>query len=131
MKATFDHLTLYVGDFEKSAAFYRDLFSYLGGKVVLESRKHLGLSLNGGQIWLKETEPDFKKHSFHRKRIGVNHLAWRVTSPEEVDQFYREYLKPRGITPLYNSPAHYPYTEKYYAVYFEDPDRLKLEVVFL
>jgi hypothetical protein len=36
---------------------------------------------------------------------------------------------PRGITPLYSgamTPAGYP--AGYYAVYFEDPDRLKVEV---
>jgi hypothetical protein len=38
-------------------------------------------------------------------------------------------LKPRGIAPLYDSPRDYPeYRAGYYGVFFEDPDRLKIEI---
>jgi len=89
----------------------------------------MGFRLGEGEIWIKETEPKYKGRFFHRKSTGLNHLAFRVETKEEVDLFYREFLKPRNISSLYDSPAHYPYTEKYYAVYFEDPDRIKLEIV--
>jgi hypothetical protein len=46
-----------------------------------------------------------------------------------VDVFVADFLRPRDIAPLYDSPREYPeYRPGYYAVFFEDPDRLKLEV---
>lgn len=131
MKAVFDHLTLNVSDFQRSAAFYKDLFGFLEAKILKDAPSHLGFRLGAGEIWIKETESAYLSPGFHRKRTGVNHLAFRVGTKEEVGLFYREYLRPRNIPSLYHSPAHFPYTEKYYAVYFEDPDRLKLEVVYL
>jgi len=72
-----------------------------------------------------------KANGYHRKNIGVNHLAFGVSKKEDVDKFYQNFLIPNGIKPLYNSPKQFPeYTEKYYAVFFEDPDRIKLEIVF-
>ena len=36
----------------------------------------------------------------------------------------------RGLAPLYGTPREFPeYAPGYYAVFFEDPDRIKLEVV--
>jgi hypothetical protein len=45
-------------------------------------------------------------------------------------RFVAEFMQPRGMAALYESPREYPeYRPGYYAVFFEDPDRLKLEVV--
>ena len=83
-------------------------------------------------IWLKEVSPENKEKRFSRRNVGVNHLAFGVSKKEDVDLFCKEFLLPHGILPLYESPKHFPeYTETYYAVYFEDPDTIKLEVVFL
>jgi catechol 2,3-dioxygenase-like lactoylglutathione lyase family enzyme len=46
-----------------------------------------------------------------------------------VDRFRREFLDARGVPTLYGTPRDFPeYSPGYYAVFFEDPDRLKLEV---
>ena len=46
-----------------------------------------------------------------------------------VDRFRREFLDARG-SPRCTTPREFPeYSPGYYAVFFEDPDRLKLEVV--
>ena len=65
---------------------------------------------------------------FHRRRVGLNHLAFWAESNEDVDRFHRQFLLPRKIQVLYGGPKKYPdYSPSYYAVYFEDPDRIKLE----
>jgi len=47
----------------------------------------------------------------------------------DVDRFVAEFMRPRGIAALYDSPREYPeYRPGYYAVFLEDPDRLKIEV---
>jgi hypothetical protein len=39
-------------------------------------------------------------------------------------------MAPRRLPPLYETPREFPeYRPGYYAVFFEDPDRLKLEIV--
>jgi catechol 2,3-dioxygenase-like lactoylglutathione lyase family enzyme len=69
---------------------------------------------------------------FHRKRAGLNHVAFRVDQRGDVDRFRREFLEPRGLATLYGTPREFPeYAPGYYAVFFEDPDRIKLEVVHL
>lgn len=55
----------------------------------------------------------------------------KVSSKRKVDQFTKEFLKKNKIKTLYKSPRAFPeYSKNYYAVYFEDPDRIKLEVEY-
>ena len=62
----------------------------------------------------------------------MNHVAFRVGGRADVDRFGEEFLKARGIAALYGGPREYPeYRPGYYAVFFEDPDRLKFEVVYV
>jgi len=132
IKTTFNHLQIYVSDRKTSFPFYKELLTYLGYRVVDEDDICLGMRNEPTDIWLKEAPKKFKANKYHRKNVGVNHLAFGVSKKEDVDKFYQEFLIPHGIKPLYNTPKRFPeYTEQYYAIFFEDPDRIKLEVVFL
>jgi catechol 2,3-dioxygenase-like lactoylglutathione lyase family enzyme len=92
----------------------------------------LGMSNGTTDVWLIGTPADPRRHAPHRKNPGLNHIAWRVTSRADVDRLHEEFLKSRGIPALYGGPREYPeYRRGYYAVFFEDPDRLKLEVVHI
>lgn len=60
---------------------------------------------------------------------GLHHLAMRARSRADVDALYAK-LVSFGATVL-DAPAEYPdYGAGYYAVFFADPDGLKLEYVF-
>lgn len=132
IKTSFNHLQIYVSTPETSILFYKKLLSYLGYVVVREDKTHLGMRNAPTEIWLKEAPKETKAKGFSRRNVGVNHLAFGVSKKSDVDKFCKEFLEPNGITPLYKSPRRFPeYTDKYYAVYFEDPDGMKLEVVFL
>ncbi len=88
--------------------------------------------MKGCNVWLSQREDRFARHGYHRKRVGVNHVAFHAGSRTAVDRFYREYLKPKRIPVLYGGPKEHPeYSERYYAVYFEDPDRIKLELAYV
>ena len=128
MKASLYHIQLNVSDSKKSLPFYRDLLTYFEYEIIDESDEHIGASNNTTDFWILQAE--HKDNVFHRKNAGVNHIAFKVASKEEVDQFCKEFLAPRNITTLYDSPKPFTeYSEDYYAVFFEDPDRLKIEVV--
>jgi catechol 2,3-dioxygenase-like lactoylglutathione lyase family enzyme len=61
--------------------------------------------------------------------VQVNHLAVGVERREDVDRVCRDFLAPRGLAALDDTPREFPeYAPGYHAVFFEGPDRLKLEV---
>lgn len=129
MQASLYHVQLNVGDAGRSLPFYRALFDYLEFRVLAQAPDVLGVTNGTSDLWLIETPRGRRGRGFHRKDIGVNHLAFGVRRREDVDAFVTEFMRPRQIAPLYDSPREYPeYRPGYYAVFFEDPDRLKLEV---
>jgi predicted lactoylglutathione lyase len=57
-------------------------------------------------------------------------LAWTAESRDDVDRLHKRLLE-IGAANL-DPPADYPrYGEGYYAVFFADPDGMKLEVVHM
>ena len=56
------------------------------------------------------------------------YLAFSAADRQQIDSLYRDVLLPRDAVIL-DAPTPCPeYSPTYYAVYFEDPDGLKLEV---
>jgi catechol 2,3-dioxygenase-like lactoylglutathione lyase family enzyme len=126
MKAHLYHIQLNVTDIQ----FYRDFFAFLEYRVIDQSPEHLGVSDGQTDFWIIRTDNEYVELPYHRKACGLNHLALRVATPKDVDRFCAEFLTARNIKPLYGSPKTFPeYHPEYYAVYFEDPDRIKLEIV--
>jgi catechol 2,3-dioxygenase-like lactoylglutathione lyase family enzyme len=70
----------------------------------------------------------FSGYSNHRCRVGLNHLAFHAKSKKQVDEI-TEKLQEKGINILYLDKHPYAGGENHYAVYFEDPDRIKVELV--
>lgn len=131
MKTSLYHIHLNVSNAKVSLPFYKDLFTYLEYKIIDQSPEHIGVSNGTTDFWIIETENTYKTNKFHRKNTGINHLAFRLDSKEEVDRFANEFLKPKGISTLYDTPKVFPeYGGEYFAVFFEDPDRIKLEVMY-
>lgn len=124
-----DHISINVKDIEKSRMFYGKLLSFLGFKTVHDEPEIAGWSNGPHGLWIEQVADNYGK-DFHRKNVGVNHLAFRANSREAVDSFYTDFLLKNELPILYEQPKEYPeYRDGYYAVFFEDPDRLKLEVM--
>jgi glyoxylase I family protein len=57
----------------------------------------------------------------------VHHVAFTATSRAMVDE-RAAWLREQGV-PIESGPEDYDYTPGYYAVFFADPDGIKLEIV--
>lgn len=109
--------------------FWKELLAHLGFRLT-DDGPHFDATDGHAYLCVNTTAPAHAD-GFHRRRTGLNHVALRVGSPARVDAFVRDFLAPRGLAPLYGGARAYPeYVPGYYAVYFEDPDRIKIEVVY-
>jgi glyoxylase I family protein len=125
------HVDLVVSSIERSLPFYRELLEPLGytrvGTITGEQGEtvwYLG-GTGRGSIGLREARTSGP--AFDRYRVGVHHLAVGADSREQVDE-RAEWLRARGVE-LESAPKDYDYMPGYYAVFFSDPDGLKLELV--
>ena len=119
-----DHLVISVGDFEKSKAFYAPLMEFLGFGVEAEYEGSMMGWANGKTLfWIAVADAEGKKHEYRKGDIGFHHYAFRLRSRADVDAL-QDYLDEQGATIV--DPAG-EYYEDYYAVFFLDPDGLKLE----
>ena len=131
MKAKIGHIQVNASDFEKSKKFYLELFEILGWEKYMEDQEVISWANGEFSFWLVATELRFRANKFHRKNSGVNHIMFRVNSRQEVNEFSNKFLSNKKDIILYNTPKEYPeYGGDYYAVFFEDPDRIKLEVAY-
>jgi len=129
------HIEINVSNLKKSKDFYLLILSQLKWKMILDDDKDAGFKgPDNTHLFLKQTSANFIKNIFHRKNTGLNHLAFRVDSRKEVNDL-DSFLKKNNIPTLYtDEPKDYSEEygmNEYYAVFFEDPDRIKLEVVFV
>ena len=132
MKASLYHVQINVGDPAVSVPFYRALFGYFEYTTILETNDMLGVSNGTTDFWLIATPSERREPAFHRKNTGLNHLCFGVRAREDVDRFVTEFLTTHAIAVIYEGVREYPeYHRGYYAVFFEDPDRLKIEVAYV
>lgn len=125
-----NHVDLTVSDLGRSAAFYDALLTHLG---FVRSTEYAG----GVPNWTRADGAATFSIGLHAARRavqhdryapGLHHLAFHAGSRSEVDAVH-ELVRSTAATVL-DPPAEYDYTPGYYAVFFADPDGLKLEVVF-
>jgi catechol 2,3-dioxygenase-like lactoylglutathione lyase family enzyme len=118
-----DHLVISVGDFETSKAFYAPLMEFLGFGVEGEYAGMMGWANGKTLFWIAAADAEGKKHKYRKGDIGFHHYAFRLRSRKDVDAL-QGFLKDRGATIV--DPAG-EYYDDYYAVFFLDPDGMKLE----
>ncbi|KAG0038229.1 hypothetical protein BGZ82_000740 [Podila clonocystis] len=102
-----NHVNLSCSDMIKSRAFYRFLLVDLMGNTA----------------------------PHHKSNPGLHHLAFSVGTHEEIDEFHSRivgfFSSHASHGRIVDAPALYPeYGPHYYAVFFTDPDGVKLELVF-
>jgi len=124
----FHHVEINVSNLQKSAEFWGWLLGYLGYEPYQNWPTGLSWRKGGMYIVLVQTESDYLEPRYHRKCTGLNHLAFHAESRQQVDEL-ANLLRTMGSHALYEDRHPYAGGAEHYAVFFEDPDRLKVEVV--
>lgn len=121
------HIELSVLDYERSIAFYDQMFGWLGYKSFWT----LDLGYRSTYYMARFPAP----HSYigiqpaktgarlnHEDRAtGIHHIALWAKSRREIDAFYGDFLQTNAIA-VTDPPTEYPiYSPGYYAVFFDDP----------
>jgi glyoxylase I family protein len=127
------HVDLVVSSIERSLPFYRDLLGPLGWHRVEEVEGERGetiwyVSGPGSSVGLRAAQSQ-TPGGFDRYRVGLHHVAFEAYSRGMVDE-RAAWLRGQGAE-IESGPEEYAYLPGYYAVFFYDPDGLKLEILHI
>ena len=128
MSGWLHHIDVTVSDLERSTEFYGRVLGLMGFRRltdVPEGPVFAGERLEVGLVAARSVGA----RSHDRYSPGLHHLAFGAPNRAAVDRVHRE-LQAMGVTIL-DPPTEYErYAPRYYAVFFADPDGIKLEYVF-
>ena len=130
MRGAVHHIDLTVIDLATSTPFYDKVLGFLGYRRTRNDAvgSNWELRESGRLICEVDIRPARSGRARDRYTAGLHHLAWHADSRADVDRLHDLLL---GMDArILDAPADYPqYGAGYYAVFFADPDGLKLEFV--
>lgn len=127
MPAGFHHVEVYVSDLAASVTFWDWLLMELGFDQHQQWPKGKSWRCGSHYLVLVQADERYLRAGFHRKRVGLNHLAFWAPSPAAFESLLGGFHA-RGIRLLYQDRYENPAVDEG-VVFFEDPDRIKVEVV--
>jgi glyoxylase I family protein len=130
----FDHVDLVVSSLERSLEFYRGLLGPLGWTELEEIRGERGETINylsspdrgAAALGLRERQSGSGEKPHDRYSVGIHHICLIAPTREAVDDCARR-LADAGAE-IESPPQEYDYSPGYYALFFFDPDGIKLEL---
>lgn len=133
MRGAIHHIDLTVRDPWASRDFYAAVLGFMGYREAASHARGLDYDLSTPEgfcsIGVMKAKGPNAARPHDRYSPGLHHVAWNAASREDVEAMHALLVR-IGATVL-DPPADYPrYGEGYYAVFFADPDGLKLEYVF-
>lgn len=123
-----DHISLTTNDMEATKKFYKELFAdFLGWETIYDESYYFMVGkLPGLRIGFGNSAEAFNKDTFDRYRIGLHHFGIEVDSKEVIDEIYTKLLEMNAT--ILDKPQFYPdYGENHYALFYQDPNGLKME----
>jgi glyoxylase I family protein len=126
------HVDLVVSSIDRSLPFYRDLLGPMGWHGLSEVEGERGetiwyLTGPGTAVGLRAAQPARLGERYDRYSVGLHHVAFEAFSRRAVDE-RAEWLREHGAE-IESGPEEYGYLPGYYAVFFYDPDGIKLEIL--
>jgi glyoxylase I family protein len=126
------HIDLVVSSLDRSLPFYRELLGPMGWHGLGEVEGERGetiwyLSGPGTSVGLRTAQPARLGERYDRYSVGLHHVAFEAMSRAVVDE-RAEWVRGQGAE-IESGPEEYGYIPGYYAVFFYDPDGIKLEIL--
>ncbi len=122
-----DHIYVAVSELRRSEMFYDEVMKLLDfrkGTGTVDGEVFIHYYNRHVQFTLRQAKPDGSRNS---TAPGLDHLCFQVPGAGDVDAAARG-LRERGVS--VTGPSFHPeYTPDYYAIYFSDPDGIRLEIV--
>jgi catechol 2,3-dioxygenase-like lactoylglutathione lyase family enzyme len=128
MNGLLHHIEIYVSDLKRSKEFWGWLLSLMGYKEYQKWDRGISYILGSTYIVFVQTEEKHLDATYHRCKTGLNHLAFWGESNQFVDRI-TNLLRERNVKILYEERHPHAGGNNSYAVFFEDPDRIKVEIV--
>jgi glyoxylase I family protein len=134
MRGLIHHIDLTVSELERSRRFYDHVLGFIGYARSDDHENGTDWDRIGlgpfTSIGIIKAKGEHAGRAHDRGSAGLHHLAWTAESRADVDALYARLLEIEAV--ILDPPARYPrYHPDYYAVFFSDPDGLKLEYVFI
>ena len=126
-EALIHHIELNVSNLKLTRKFYDSLLPLIGYHQFQDWSEGFSYRKDKEYIVFVQTPPEYLEAGYHRKAAGLNHIAFHAPSSLEVDAITAK-MRQSGISILYQDRHPYAGGAKTYAVFMEDPDRLKIEV---
>jgi catechol 2,3-dioxygenase-like lactoylglutathione lyase family enzyme len=129
------HLDLCVSDLERSLEFYCELLGKLDWDVTPPQSEISGEQDERVIYLLSSSDPGLGALGLRaardnlpmdRYRVGLHHLAFNAASRHQVDEVW-DWVQAKNLE--HEGPPRDYYDGPYYAIFFRDPDAIKLEVV--
>jgi lactoylglutathione lyase len=119
------HVGLSVTELDRSLAFYQDVLAL----ELIQAANHDGQRFAflgaGGRLLLTLWQQSLD--AFEPRHSGLHHLALQLPTLEAV-QAVEAKLRSRGVTPRYDGVVPHREGADSAALFFTDPDRIRLEV---
>ena len=124
------HVEIYVSNLAASRIFWSALLERIGYETGDSWDEGFTLNhANDAYLTFVQVEKKHAHRNYHRCGVGLNHLAFKVEGRDTVDAL-KQYCTENDIPCLYED--RYPFAnggQEYYALFVEDPDRIKVEFV--
>lgn len=122
---TLHHVGLCTSNLERSVDFWGWLLGELGYEA--KDEWHDGRSWRKEATYIVIKQANNNEPSYDREAPGLNHLAFHASSRDRVDEL-TEGIRERDDSTLLFEEQH-PYAGGYHALYCENPDEVKVEIV--
>ena len=128
MQGLIHHIEINVSNLQISIDFWSWLLEELGYQPFQKWDSGQSWTIGKTYIVFVQTDEKYLNPAYHRSRTGLNHLAFFAQSRQQVDHL-TSLLKQKGVRILYEDRHPFAGGNTHYAVFFEDPDRIKVELV--
>jgi glyoxylase I family protein len=129
MAGRIDHTIVTVNSYDKACSFYTWLMPKLGYPDMHDYGVMRGWAAKSGSFWIKKADTQFAADAFNKDRVGLCEIAFQADGRTQIDELAQG-IEANGGSIL-DAPREYDYVPGYYAVFFADPDGIKLEFVHI